>query len=109
MSHNSDVVDDFYLEFRTRVLSEKNEEEMAKTMNLRVDRLRRIRDAVQSGPEIKSLSQLARVRGIGLKSLEKCFHFVMGKLNNVETGIREPDSRYAANDSFGDSQQTFIF
>ena len=102
-------VDDLYLEFRKQVLSEKNEEEMAKTMNLRVDRLRRIRDAVQSGPEIKSLSQLARVRGIGLKSLEMCFHFVMGKLNNVETGIREPDSRYAANDSFGDSQQTFIF
>ncbi len=108
--YKADAVDDLYLEFRKRVLSEKNEEEMAKTMNLRVDRLRRIRDAVQSGPEIKSLSQLARVRGIGLKSLEKCFHFVMGKLNNVETGIREPDSRYATNDSIGgDSQQTFIF
>ena len=109
MSHNSDAIDDLYLEFRKRVLSEKNEEEMAKTMNLRVDRLRRIRDAVHSDPEIKSLSQLARVQGIGLKSLEKCFRFVMGKLNNAETGIREPVPRYATNDSFGDSQQTFVF
>ena len=107
--YKTDAVDDLYLEFRERILSEKNVEEMAKTMNLRVDRLRRIRDAVQSGPEIRSLGQLARVRGIGLKSLEKCFHFVMGKLNNAETGIREPDSRYATKDSFGDSQQTFIF
>ena len=107
--YKADAGDDLYLEFRKRMLSEKNEEEMAKAIDLRVDRLRRIRDAVHSDPEIKSLSQLARVQGIGLKSLEKCFRFVMGKLNNAETGIREPGPRYATNDSFGDSQQTFVF
>ena len=87
--YRADAEDDLFLEFRERMLSEKNEEEMAKAIDLRVDRLRRIRDAVQSNPEIKSLSQLARIRGIGLKSLEKCFRFVMGELNNAETGIRE--------------------
>ena len=39
---------------------------MAKAMDLRVDRLRRIRDVVQS--DLQSLSQLAKVQGIGLKS-----------------------------------------
>lgn len=101
--------DDLYLEFRKRVLSEKNEGKMAKAMDLRVDRLRRIRDAVQSDLKIQSLSQLAKVQGIGLKSLEKCFRFTMGEFSDAGTGVQEPRQHDVTDDSLAVSQQTFMF
>ena len=107
--YRADAGDDLYLEFCKQVLSEKNEEEMAKAMDLRVDRLRRIRDVVQSDLEIQSLSQLAKVQGIGLKSLEKCFRFTMGRFSNTGTRALEPKQSYVEDNSSAVSQQTFVF
>lgn len=101
--------DDLYLEFCRRVLSEKNEEKMAKAMGLRVDRLKKIRNSVQSDLEIQSLSQLAKVQGIGLKSLEKCFHFTMRGFSKAGTGAQDSRQSRVTDDSFAVSQQTFEF
>ncbi len=109
--YKADEGDDLYLKFCERVLSEKNEEKMAKAMDLRVDRLRRIRDAVQSDRDrkIQSLSQLARVQGIGLKSLEKCFRFTMGGFSDAGIGPQESRQYDATDNSLAASQQSFKF
>ena len=109
--YKPDAGDDLYLEFCKRVLSERNEEKekkMAKAMDLRVDRLRKIRDAVQSDLEIQSLSQLAKVPGIGLKSLEKCFHFTMRGFSNAGTRAQESRQSHVTDDSSAVSQLTLF-
>ena len=71
------ATDDLYEEFRSRILANEDDKSMAKDMGLRVDFVRKIREVLEWQHDINSLSQLASVKGIGLKTLEKSFRYVM--------------------------------
>lgn len=70
------AADDLYKEFR-RLWLAADEAAVAKNAGVRIDRVRKIRSALEGSDEINSLSRLASVEGIGLKTLEKCFRYVM--------------------------------
>ena len=71
------ATDDLYEEFRRRVLSDEDDRAMAKNIGLRVNFVRKIREVLEGEHDINSISQLASVQGIGLKTLEKSFRYVM--------------------------------
>ena len=71
------ATDDLYQEFRRRILTNEDDRSMAKDMGLRINFVRRIREVLEWEHDINSLSQLASVKGIGLKTLEKSFQYVM--------------------------------
>ena len=70
------ATDDLYEEFR-RLWLAADEAAVAKNAGVRIDRVRQIRSALEGNDDIKSLSRLASVEGIGPKTLEKCFRYVM--------------------------------
>lgn len=70
------AADDLYKEFR-RLWLAADEAAVAKNTGVRIDRVRKIRSALDGNDEINSLSRLASVEGIGPKTLEKCFRYVM--------------------------------
>lgn len=70
------AADDVYAEFR-RLWLAADEAAVAKNAGVRIDRVRKIRSALEENDEINSLSRLASVEGIGSKTLEKCFRYVM--------------------------------
>ena len=74
------ATDDLYLEFRSRMLrhdERPDDKTMAKAMGLRIDLFRKVCDSLDGPNDINSLSRLASVKGIGEKTLEKCFRYVM--------------------------------
>ncbi len=74
------AIDDLYLEFRSRMLrhdERPDDKTMAKAMGLRIDLFRKVCATLEDPNDINSLSQLASAPGIGLKTLEKCFRYVM--------------------------------
>ena len=79
--------DDLYDEFRRRVLANEDDAAMAKAMGLRVNFVRKVREVLEWEPDVNSISQLASVKGIGLKTLEKSFRYVM---DNPEPAAAKP-------------------
>lgn len=72
------ALDDLYREFRQKLVSNRDKSFLAKSMGVRVDRLNNVLNVLQQADSsINSLSQLATVQGIGSKTLEKCFRYVM--------------------------------
>ena len=72
------AIDDLFSEFKHKLVSNRDKTLLAKIMGVRVDRLNHILNVLnQPRSSINSLSQLATVPGIGSKTLEKCFRFVM--------------------------------
>lgn len=69
--------DDLYKEFRVLFLGE-SEEQLVQQTGLRRNYVQKVRDALER-PDINSLSRLASVDGIGEKTLEKSFKFIMSK------------------------------
>ncbi len=72
------AMDDLFREFQQKLLPNRDKSFLAKSMGVRVDRLSKILNVLneQDSP-INSLSQLATVPGVGSKTLEKCFRYVM--------------------------------
>ena len=68
--------DDLYDEFRTRMLN-LEDRAAATATGLRVNYVRKIKDALERQRNVNSLSQLASVKGIGPASLEKSFRYIM--------------------------------
>lgn len=75
--YSPEATDDLYDEFRRKVLHCGDNRSIARAAGLRVNRVEIIREALEDARSVKSLSQLASVKGIGSKTLEKCFQFVM--------------------------------
>jgi len=72
------ATDDLFLDFKHKLVSNRDKTLLAKSMGVRVDRLNSILNVLnQPLSSINSLSQLATVPGIGSKTLEKCFRYVM--------------------------------
>ena len=72
------ATDDLFREFQQKMRSGSDATSMAKNMGIRVDRLSSILSILtEPDSPIRSLSQLATVPGIGSKTLEKCFRYVM--------------------------------
>ena len=72
------ATDDLFLEFQQKLVSNRNKTLLAKNMGVRVDRLNSILNILNDPDNpVKSLSRLATVPGIGSKTLEKCFRYVM--------------------------------
>ncbi len=75
--YDPEATDDLYEEFRGKILANGDDATVAKAMGLRVDLLRKVRDVLEWEHKVNSLSQLASVKGIGLKTVEQCFRYVM--------------------------------
>lgn len=72
------AIDDLYREFQQKLESNRDKSFLAKSMGVRIDRLNNVLNVLQQPDNsINSLSQLATVPGIGSKTLEKCFRYVM--------------------------------
>lgn len=72
------ATDDLFREFQQKLVSNRDKTILSKNMGVRVDRLNSILNILnEHDSPINSLSQLATVPGIGSKSLEKCFRYVM--------------------------------
>ena len=72
------ATDDLFREFQQKLMSGSDITSMARNMGVRVDRLNCIWSVLnEPDSPIKSLNQLATVPGIGSKTLEKCFRYVM--------------------------------
>ena len=82
--YDSCATDDLYEEFRAAMLANADDSALAKTTGLQVSRIRVIRAVLEQKSEINSLSRLAIVRGIGAKTLERCFRFVMAENDSGE-------------------------
>ena len=57
----------------------------AKSAGVTKNRVQIIRDTLEWNHSINSLSQLASVKSIELKTLEKCFRYVMDGMDAPET------------------------
>ena len=66
--------DDLFIKFKKQWNS-LDEEDLAKESQLPISFVRRVSRALEKG-DVRSLSQLTNVKGIGNKTLEKSFHFV---------------------------------
>ena len=75
--YDPEATDDLYQEFRSKILDNDNVTAIARATGLQIQRIRILRDALQNERRVSSLSQLASVKGIGLKTLEKCFRYIM--------------------------------
>lgn len=73
------ALDDLFDKFKDRMLT-LGLEDLKTVTGLRSDYIERIRDALQN-PNMRQLNQLAKVNGIGDKTLEKAFAFVRNEAN----------------------------
>ena len=76
--------DDLYDKVKEWILS-NDIENIARASNLRKDYVRKVIDAIKS-PNIYQLNQLARVQGIGIKTLEKIFDLATNEDDGGEKG-----------------------
>ena len=56
-------------------------------MGLRVNFVQKLREVLECEDSVNSISQLASVKGIGLKTLEKSFRYIM---DNPEPSVTKP-------------------
>ena len=70
------ALDDLYEDFKHKFMR-TSDDQLAKSLKLRVDLVRKIKEAMDWEHGINSISQLASVKGIGLVSLEKSFRYIM--------------------------------
>lgn len=73
--------DDLFDKFKEKMLT-LGLEDLKSATGLRSDYIERIRDALQN-PNMHQLNQLAKVNGIGDKTLEKAFAFVRNEANGT--------------------------
>lgn len=84
--YNANATDDLFNKFR-RMLNQSTPETIAKESNLRIDLVRRIYSAI-GNDEVCQLNQLARVDGIGNKTLEKVFGVMRShKMTQLELSL----------------------
>lgn len=79
--------DDLYLEFRD-FFSAKDDKYLSDQIKLRTNLIQNIRDGLKN-PQINSISQLASVKGVGLKSLEKSFRYLMDTTDNCSVNEQQ--------------------
>jgi hypothetical protein len=72
--HDTLAYDDLYLKFKD-LWNSIPESELSKKSGLRIDFVRKVKSALGKD-EIRSLSRLLSVKGIGDATLEKSFHFI---------------------------------
>lgn len=68
--------DDLYEDFKYKFMR-TSDNQLAKSSKLRIDIVRKVKEAMEWEHGINSISQLASVKGIGLVSLEKLFRYIM--------------------------------
>ena len=78
------ATDDLYKKFRSTVLRIAKQDG-DKAMKLLINQLRKVCEVLEWKHEVNSLSRLASERNIVLKTLEKCFHYVMDGMDAPET------------------------
>ena len=74
--YDSTALDDLYEDFKYKFMR-TSDDQLAKSLKLRVDLVRKIKEAMEWEPGVNSISRLASVKGIGLVSLEKSFRYIM--------------------------------
>lgn len=82
--YNPTANDDLYVKVKEWLLS-NDIDHIVKVTKLRQDYVMKVIDAIRS-PNIFQLNQLARVQGIGIKTLEKIFHLATDESNVEEKG-----------------------
>lgn len=85
--YDSEATDDLYEDFRSKLLK-TSDQEAAKSVKIRIDRIRKIKETLEHQHSINSISQLASIKGIGLDTLEKLFRYIMDEPERIETGMR---------------------
>lgn len=89
--YDPEAMDDLFLKFQQKLMSFSDIIGMARNMGIRIDRLNCILNILSEPTSpVKSLNQLATIPGIGSKTLEKCFRYVM------DTPSREPVAQQAS-------------
>ena len=87
--YDSMAFDDLFGKFKERMLT-LGLDDLKSVTGLRSDYIERIREALHN-PNMRQLNQLARVNGIGDKTLEKAFAFVRneasGSINLYQSGL----------------------
>ena len=82
------ATDDLYQEFRRKLLSGADDDATAQTlaqaMGLSDNYFLKVLDTLENDNRVNSLSQLATVKGIGRKTLEKCFRYIMDNPNEQQ-------------------------
>ena len=78
--YDATAEDDLYKKTKEWLLSQ-DIERISKSTRLRKDYVARVIDAMQS-PNVVQLNQLAQVKGVGIKTLEKIFKLAQGSLVN---------------------------
>ena len=79
--------DDLYDQFRHHLLANEDDAALAKAMGLRVNFVQKLREVLECEDSVNSISQLASVKGVGLKTLEKSFRYIM---DNPEPSVTKP-------------------
>jgi len=74
--------DDLYLQFKERFLN-TDLKKLKERTKLRTDYIEKLKEVLDDN-SIRSLSRLATIEGIGIKTLEKSFQFAMNENNNNE-------------------------
>lgn len=80
--YDPDAPDDLYILF-ARKWKSIPAEHIKEVTGLRRDKIQLIEDAIQD-ENIQSMISLIALKGIGLKSMEKCFSFVMSDNNSLQ-------------------------
>ena len=75
--YDKKAADDLYVAFRNKLPADLDDASVREATGLHVNTLRKVREALKREHDINSLSQLASVKGIGLKTVEQCFRYVM--------------------------------
>ena len=83
--YDSKASDDIYLKFKLE-FSRMNDQDLALQSGIRSNYLTLIRNALND-PNICQLNQLAKIQGIGDKTLEKAFRFIINEKKNIQTGF----------------------
>ena len=78
-----EAVDDLYEYFASNWSKLSSEEIKLKT-GIRKDKIEKVTEVVESGT-VKSMIGLINEKGIGVKTMEKCFQFVMNNKNEQPT------------------------
>ena len=76
--YDPEATDDLYPQFRAS-FKVRNEEKLAEATGLRRNYLNKVIDALDR-PDVNSISRLSSVKGIGVKTLERCFEFVRNEV-----------------------------
>lgn len=83
------AVDDLYEDFKQSFLS-MDDRELAAALGLRINLVRKVRETLERDTQINSISRLASVKGIGAKTLEKSFRYIMEQHQAGDTNGQLP-------------------